>query len=253
MCGGTRDHYIGTGGSVGLSPRVRGNQSQVAMRRSHRRSIPACAGEPHSIVSPHGLVPVYPRVCGGTISDWMQGGWVGGLSPRVRGNRLSGRSPQALGRSIPACAGEPGGNEMGDVQKRVYPRVCGGTASISSNWSSGTGLSPRVRGNRFGAGQPLVAAGSIPACAGEPRRRRLSRRGGGVYPRVCGGTKARSRCAVAIEGLSPRVRGNPLRSGRDRLPSRSIPACAGEPSFPGACPCRAWVYPRVCGGTTRTS
>ena len=37
----------------------------------------------------------------------------GGLSPRVRGN-LAGEFPQLLAiRSIPACAGEPGGAERG--------------------------------------------------------------------------------------------------------------------------------------------
>ena len=71
-------------------------------------------------------------------------------------------------------------------------------------------------------------------------------------------------------GLSPRVRGNPVRLCRVvqvgavyprrvrgnrglELPTtsanRSIPACAGEPalSSPLGNPCR--VYPRVCGGT----
>ena len=50
-------------------------------------------------------------------------------------------------------------------------------------------------------------------------------------------------------GLSPRVRGNRSGSAPLSVMTRSIPACAGEPStiFPYQTP--IWVYPRVCGGT----
>ena len=72
-----------------------------------------------------------------------------GLSPRVRGSR--GRLPTAttgLG-SIPACAGEPGYDGATGLINQVYPRVCGGAASVP-NWHDDAGI------------------GSIPACAGEP-------------------------------------------------------------------------------------
>ena len=51
-----------------------------------------------------------------------------------------------------------------------------------------------------------------------------------VYPRVCGGTRARSAGEPKAHGLSPRVRGN--LSGVISVVScvGSIPACAGEPS-----------------------
>ena len=52
-----------------------------------------------------------------------------------------------------------------------------------------------------------------------------------------------------LEGLSPRVRGNPGGLSPAQLRVRSIPACTGEP---GVCPCAeegAAVYPRVYGGT----
>ena len=53
-------------------------------------------------------------------------------------------------------------------------------------------------------------------------------------------------------GLSPRVRGNRRVEGQPGYPSRSIPACAGEPAtFAIPRPHRA-VYPRVCGGTVQT-
>ena len=73
--------------------------------------------------------------------------------------------------SIPACAGEPEHGGMVRRRRRVYPRVCGGTGNAVVDTDSAEGLSPRVRGNR----QPLMQWGfggrSIPACAGEPKRR----------------------------------------------------------------------------------
>ena len=50
---------------------------------------------------------VYPRVCGGTSSGMAATLTKPGLSPRVRGNRISGWRGLDRPRSIPACAGEP--------------------------------------------------------------------------------------------------------------------------------------------------
>ena len=115
--------------------------------------------------------------------------------------------------------------------------------------NSGSGLSPRVRGNPHDLKNALLSRRSIPACAGEPYAGALPGISAGVYPRVCGGTVDGKCRPASITGLSPRVRGNPLpAAGRRGLPG-SIPACAGEPI-------RSWrskraspVYPRVCGGT----
>ena len=70
----------------------------------------------------------------------------------------------------------------------VYPRVCGGTSTCLVLPVNPDGLSPRVRGNRFGGGMMQVMCGSIPACAGEPPLPCLPPCLPGVYPRVCGGT-----------------------------------------------------------------
>ena len=50
-------------------------------------------------------------------------------------------------------------------------------------------------------------------------------------------------------GLSPRVRGNPVRGAGPADIYRSIPACAGEPSRHRLESFLCRVYPRVCGGT----
>ena len=111
------------------------------------------------------------------------------------------------------------------------------------------GLSPRVRGNQHTGSQLRNTRRSIPACAGEPARNLPPPNQGRVYPRVCGGTSQSAPSPARPQGLSPRVRGNrgqmdvPVRS------SRSIPACAGEPTAARRKQTATAVYPRVCGGT----
>ena len=139
-------------------------------------------------------------------------------------------------------------------------------------WALGRmrGLSPRVRGNRDVEQHRRAAAGSIPACAGEPILPMPLLDQPKVYPRVCGGTHTTDAPPGPTEGLSPRLRGNPYyrcpswtnrrsipaSAGEPILPStlrflqRSIPACAGEPSKTPVHMGSPSVYPRVCGGTT---
>ena len=152
-----------------------------------------------------------------------------GLSPRVRGNHDQSDVWKIVGRSIPACAGEPGRIRWPTPLKKVYPRVCGGTQRRRRAKWHGSGLSPRVRGNRPCPQPPLFPHSSIPACAGEPHLRQLEEAEAG--------------------GLSPRVRGNHGHQPSGAVRNRSIPACAGEPSNDSGITFQLRVYPRVCGGT----
>ena len=208
VCGGTNDvgnHQPAVGG---LSPRVRGNPVGTNEPIPGHRSIPACAGEPVGNCRPACRPWVYPRVCGGTHPPAIVPCKCWGLSPRVRGNPPRQCSPRHRNRSIPACAGEPMRMRRPDGWRRVYPRVCGGTALGAHNDDAGAGLSPRVRGNRAVRRRFQTARGSIPACAGEPRKWRRPCGRGGVYPRVCGGTARRLIRKPRNGGLPPRVRGN---------------------------------------------
>ena len=111
------------------------------------------------------------------------------------------------------------------------------------------GLSPRVRGNPVTRCGSYSGRGSIPACAGEPPHCSSHRRRWGVYPRVCGGTCSAARRCPPPSGLSPRVRGNPDLWATAQSDRGSIPACAGEPTWPSRPSRSPLVYPRVCGGT----
>ena len=127
VCGGTARARQDREGYPGLSPRVRGNRRvPVEQRRAHG-SIPACAGEPGASASGGVSGGVYPRVCGGTGINWLNGPPAEGLSPRVRGNLARREHGPARRGSIPACAGEPPYREAMPSRKGVYPRVCGGT------------------------------------------------------------------------------------------------------------------------------
>ena len=208
---------------------MRGNLRWPWRRAATDRSIPACAGEPDAASSGDDEGKVYPRVCGGTGSFYLLAFFCEGLSPRVRGNPAIRPADHAGAGSIPACAGEPPGTGSDSDPIRVYPRVCGGTSVGSAAELHIQGLSPRVRGNRRTIVWYAWRRGSIPACAGEPRGGVAEGGTLGVYPRVCGGTRAGKPVPVEAGGLSPRVRGNPRREGRARRSRGSIPACAGEP------------------------
>ena len=188
-------------------------------------------------------------MCGGTSPPAPSACHQPGLSPRVRGNRHRRRQRMHWLRSIPACAGEPYAESYCAIWRKVYPRVCGGTANKAGVPVDPKGLSPRVRGNRPDHIQAVAALGSIPACAGEPSEVAVKIRVVGVYPRVCGGTQLRRPLLRAESGLSPRVRGNPLLVAFPAGLVRSIPACAGEPRLNVIWTRLVKVYPRVCGGT----
>ena len=129
VCGGTGCPVDECLRGEGLSPRVRGNLYGKRAAPHIRRSIPACAGEPRRPGRPGRMRSVYPRVCGGTRTVGVDVQKNEGLSPRVRGNRLTLAPDLPTWGSIPACAGEPPSWSAGCNAWRVYPRVCGGTES----------------------------------------------------------------------------------------------------------------------------
>ena len=251
VCGGTVCQPSSTSPPTGLSPRVRGNHARGDPGPHRAGSIPACAGEPRSMPPTPSSARVYPRVCGGTDGTTLETFRQDGLSPRVRGNRGRVVGHELVERSIPACAGEPSTWARPPHSGGVYPRVCGGTLYLGTTTALWWGLSPRVRGNHRDVEQGQPLKGSIPACAGEPSGAGRPARPRGVYPRVCGGTRSFRFLPLDVRGLSPRVRGNLGRAGRPWRQCGSIPACAGEPRRRPAASATSWVYPRVCGGTSR--
>ena len=174
---------------------------------------------------------------------------IGGLSPRVRGNRGSRPRCRRKPGSIPACAGQPFICWKRLSGCKVYPRVCGATMSIHFSKCGIGGLSPRVRGNPEQKCQEGERPGSIPACAGQPFGSDAHVIHQWVYPRVCGATEVALRMPRQRRGLSPRVRGNHVIFFVVAAGIGSIPACAGQPTPTARSKSRKRVYPRVCGAT----
>ena len=242
---------------AGLSPRGRGNPGIVSGAMSHRRSIPAWAGEPGPPPSIRCIPRVYPRVGGGTTTTDPYVRTMCGLSPRGRGNRQHPQLRRDGQRSIPAWAGEPWPQPPWPFLLPVYPRVGGGTGLGSFAKKKRRGLSPRGRGNQHQVVEISREVRSIPDnWAGEPLIRisdsaTCSR---GLSPSITGGTPISQDDRMPVHrslpawprprgtpfsarlnwrsaGLSPRGRGNPDFS-RHRMPvHRSIPAWAGEPDL----------------------
>ena len=166
-CGGTLADPILQLAPLGSIPAPAGNPATRVRRGSRCGSIPAPAGEP-----------------GRTFAEWRRDGSI----PAPAGNPQRGEvGPHPRG-SIPAPAGEPRRCPARCGAHQVYPRACGGTVGDRVRVGEYHGLSPRLRGNRFGmpsiidchglsprlrgnrvATQRAAADGrSIPAPAGEP-------------------------------------------------------------------------------------
>ena len=171
VCGGTQPATLGCAMPVGLSPRMRGNLVFGFRFGQSLWSIPAYAGEPEFEAAIVAGERVYPRVCGGTGTENRIGDLPCGLSPRMRGNPPQWRQARRTARSIPAYAGEPVVGGPASPGGMVYPRVCGGTGGGPAASRARSGLSPRMRGNHLAARRPKIPERSIPAYAGEPRRR----------------------------------------------------------------------------------
>src|SRR6266568_2105781 len=171
-----------------------------------------------------------------------------GRSPRARGSHAGQRALHIPDGSIPACAGEPRTKPPPPSLRRVDPRVRGGAPGMELAPAEDTGRSPRARGSLLVAVLEKGLPRSIPACAGEPSPGFARSPSPGVDPRVRGGAKLFGRGLQGYAGRSPRARGSLAHGGAPRVPSRSIPACAGEPTSRCRLRRRRRVDPRVRGG-----
>ncbi len=213
--GGTRRKRVSHVFLRGLSPRVRGNRLDAPMPRRQPRSIPARTGEPVRARRDAAQLGVYPRAYGGTSVGGVIAPVATGLSPRVRGNLSLATGVDKYRGSIPARTGEP---LIVLVRHFCYRR-----------------LSPRVRGNPGRLAPSGRPTGSIPARTGEPQRRATLLTTLWVYPRAYGGTIAWWISRRAPNGLSPRVRGNPLGDVENIIEEAVYPrAYGGTPRIPAS-------------------
>jgi len=186
--GGTSPLITQLAAPMGLSPRGRGNPMPQIGKIINLRTIPAWAGEPHTILWCGFLRRDYPRVGGGTGHGRSFLCVSSGLSPRGRGNRVDMDAVIDEPGTIPAWAGEPSGCGRATHRKTDYPRVGGGTSQAFPFRAQSSGLSPRGRGNLVNPRLVDPGRGTIPAWAGEPSTNQANPLLSQDYPRVGGGT-----------------------------------------------------------------
>ncbi len=249
VCGETRIFASTATDSLGLSPRMRGNQMASTRTRFSPGTIPAYAGKPCHVIDTSWWWWDYPRVCGETDVEPTRWTMILGLSPRMRGNQTHEAELQLSTRTIPAYAGKPGSCSSRVGGNRDYPRVCGETGHDLRVRLGIQGLSPRMRGNLRLVLDESIVGGTIPAYAGKPSYRPARAKWLRDYPRVCGETSDTSANYSRPRGLSPRMRGNLLRLARERTSAGTIPAYAGKPCTLSRLEYITGDYPRVCGET----
>ena len=156
------------------------------------------------------------------------GGLPSGSSPLARGTRRRDRVGGALGRFIPARAGNTCTSPSSPGCKTVHPRSRGEHTDTAVDKWVDAGSSPLARGTPTATAARIVTSRFIPARAGNTTCSGSAPSAMSVHPRSRGehcttGTGGRS-----ASGSSPLARGTPL----DGLPGwalpRFIPARAGN-------------------------
>ena len=108
VCGDNDSVTMSIPTAPGPSPRVRGQLPYRSNIARLMRTIPACAGTTRGIQRSSHVASDHPRVCGDNGSTSARQTPTQGPSPRVRGQRQSGKGFLSTHRTIPACAGTTG-------------------------------------------------------------------------------------------------------------------------------------------------
>ena len=191
----------------GSSPRVRGTEVSPPGRIVPDRFIPAGAG--NSLHQSYGCTggTVHPRGCGEQMTGLTGDQMLCGSSPRVRGTAGQSAKRKAIGRFIPAGAGNRCRPAPATVAPAVHPRGCGEQSRPVRQVVIDRGSSPRVRGTDAIGMALAMESRFIPAGAGNRMFQDAVGAPGPVHPRGCGEQKDRNKVKLLLAGSSPRVRG----------------------------------------------
>src|SRR5690606_8585134 len=113
-------------------------------------------------------------------------------------------------RTIPACAGSTGGEDIHRRDGRDHPRVRGEHAVTNALVPASGGPSPRARGARPLDNNGCIRYGTIPACAGSTAGRLAAAGGRRDHPRVRGEHVATSQLLPVAGGTIPACAGSTL-------------------------------------------
>ena len=214
----------------GPSPLTRGSHRDDKLRLIPQGSIPAHAGQPTRPSTSATSGRVHPRSRGAASMAMLASSSTSGPSPLTRG------SPHACHRnhrpqgSIPAHAGQPTWQCASFCRLWVHPRSRGAATSPAGLAHLQQGPSPLTRGSPTLQERQVHAAGSIPAHAGQPTKRRPTALWSRVHPRSRGAAPHHDGCTHWHMGPSPLTRGSPDEAPAVAAHFGSIPAHAGQPA-----------------------
>ena len=248
--GGSGRCGCGRAGRPGPSPRARGKLNFQLLRTLQCGSIPASAGEAARAAGHPPRGRVHPRERGGSTLPLLAAASYSGPSPRARGKPIANSHAAKLPRSIPASAGEARPPGKGRRPRRVHPRERGGSAKVLASLGIVWGPSPRARGKPERRTSTQLPCRSIPASAGEARSGSTGSGRRRVHPRERGGSNDVPKYCLLAAGPSPRARGKLCQHGALVLQRGSIPASAGEASYPAWRRPNTRVHPRERGGSS---
>ena len=150
----------------GSSPRMRGTRTQIIVKHTADRLIPAHAGNTWDTIFECAWAGAHPRACGEHMLSTKPRPTMTGSSPRMRGTHCfwgKEKTPRGL---IPAHAGNTGRTPPGCSWGWAHPRACGEHCGARSTSLVAAGSSPRMRGTpltqQVNASPPRL----IPAHAG---------------------------------------------------------------------------------------
>ncbi len=216
------------GGTIGSPPRAWGAGAGAHGRRARPGITPACAGSraPSGRASASGRD--HPRVRGEQGTAEGGPGVPGGSPPRARGAGQGDVPADHRHGITPACAGSRPSPPTRRTPVADHPRVRGEQSSTRRAIQSYMGSPPRARGavrrpvrGAGGGGITPACAGSSPGCATPPRR-------ASDHPRVRGEQFLVLSALAGIAGSPPRARGAGHLQGASRSGHGITPACAGS-------------------------
>ena len=125
--------------------------------------------------------------------------------------------------------------------------MCGEQSPTTHHWTPEPGSPPRVRGTGSNWGLVTHAARITPACAGNRKVKKLTKRLEKDHPRVCGEQAEGFFVREIGIGSPPRVRGTASPFSIFMRSLRITPACAGNSDQACKPQTRHRDHPRVCG------
>ncbi len=171
----------------------------------------------------------YPHVCVETSSPSRPKMIAFGTSPHMRGYPCLPRRAVSTNKIYPHVCGATATSPSMPIWTSGLSRVYGATVVAAMASTLALGLSPCIRGYRRPSPAAQRTSGSIPVYTGLPARSRGRYLRPRVYPRACGATTNSTGASASDWGLSPRMRGYRHHAPARPLAPGSIPAYAGLP------------------------